>query len=57
MPRTTAPPRTATLPLDLAVLCGCGGTIPLALFVLGGTPARQVRCASCGRDLVLADAW
>lgn len=46
--------RAESLPHDLAVPCGCGGTVPLLLFVHDGRPHNQAHCPHCGRLCFLA---
>jgi hypothetical protein len=44
--------------MGVSVLCtGCASPVPLVLFVVGPSPARQVSCPSCSGDVVLHDAW
>jgi hypothetical protein len=60
MPLTTLSARVAAgvLPMGVSVLCnGCASPVPLVLFVVGPSPARQVSCPSCSADVVLHDAW
>lgn len=40
-------PREITLPRDIAVPCGCGGCVPLVLFVPDGRPHSQATCPHC----------
>ena len=60
MPASPMTARSAAhvLPRGVSVLCaGCAAPVPLVLFVVGPTPARQVHCPSCAADVVLHDAW
>jgi hypothetical protein len=46
------------LPLGIAVLCqACATPVPLVLFVMNASPARQVYCPGCAGNVVLRDAW
>jgi hypothetical protein len=60
MPFSSPSARSAAgvLPRGVSVLCtGCASPVPLVLFVVGPSPARQVSCPSCSGDVVLHDAW
>jgi hypothetical protein len=44
------------LPVDVAVQCHCGGTVPLVLFVYDGRPHNQATCPTCEHLVFLGAA-